>query len=269
VASIEGDTENQKKWFQRTLDLSQDNPNMLAQLATQKLGQADLNGAKKLIDQAQALDPQNVMVSMLRANILFTSGDREQAETLYDLLESRTENNELIPFLRGVNYFVVDDYKQAEVYLSLAHKRNLLFDQNIASSSMTFYLGVTYFVQDKYAEALPLFEGLREDPLFYAQAYDLLAKTYYKLGRHDDALKAYSSYLSIHPESKNDPQVQLIYRKYYLLNEHTKKPNELSVLLDLGQAFTDLEAYTDAYSYLVKAQKIDPSNPLVDARLGY
>lgn len=269
VALIEEDPAAQAKWYQRTLALSQDNPNMLAQLATQKLGQGELEQAQELINQAQQIEPQNLIVSMLRANILFSRGEQKQAEALYEQLESRTDKSELIPFLRGINYFVIDDLEKAETYLTQAYQRSQALEQTMTSSSLTFYLALTYFIREKYDQAIPLFQALREDPLFYSQAYQFLAKSYRAQTQYQDALAAYTSYLSIHPEMKDEPNIQSTYRMYHLLVAHLKEPKNLAVLIDLGQTFTDLEEYSEADEYLTQALEIDGENPFLWSRIGY
>lgn len=270
IAKLEGDSETEKRFYDQAFKLSQQNPLMLTTLANFKLAQQDTQEAYRLIQEAYRLAPQDINVAMIRANILYTLGHKQEAESIYDQLEAQTDQNALIPFLRGVNYFGDQDFAKARPYLEQALERLKLSSESLMSkNTIIFFLGFCYLQQEAWDQALPLFQALREDPLFYGMAYDFLAQIYHLKQQHAQALEAYVAYLTIHPEVKDEADVVLKYRLYYLMDLHQREPGNLNALLDLGQVLTELERYQSAYNFLTKALKIAPNHPGLYSRLGY
>ncbi|MBT9548124.1 MAG: tetratricopeptide repeat protein [Candidatus Sericytochromatia bacterium] len=270
LAQLEGNAQAQEMWFNEALRRGATNPAILALLANQRVQQKDIASALNLIDQAQALAPEDLTVAMQRAHILYLSGQKTQAETLFNQLEAKTSQNPYIAFLRGMNYFGDEDLKKAKPYLEKALKYSEGSPESgMVLSSLQLFLALCYVGLEEWNSSTPLLQALRNDPIYYGLAYDFLSKVYHIQEKHPEALEAYTAYLTIHPEVREQPEVQLNYRLYYLMDLVGKKPKDLNVLLDLGQTLTQLEYYQAAQKYLAQANDLAPESPVVYSRLGY
>lgn len=272
IGSILYRTENPEAaqpYFDRALKLGYDNTYILLTISALYNGSKRSDKSLALIEQAEKLDPNAFFTQAARADLLYAEGKRQEAEVIYNRLEKQAPENTYIPFNRGIQYFAqAKDYTKARIHLKKALHNWEKHPAGLSRSFISYFLGLAYFAEDNYDEAQAIFENLREDPVYYGQAYELLARVYVEQKKYAEAIAAYTSYLTIDTESAKTPQVQQRYRKYYLLNQLANDANNVGVLNDLGQIAVIEEKENIARSYYDRALALEPDNAVVHYNLG-
>ncbi len=184
-------------------------------------------------------------------------------------MKNRRPENTYIPFNRGIQYFAqAKDYTKARISLEKALRNWEKNPAGLSRSFIAYFLGLAYFAEDNYPQAQTIFEDLREDPVYYGQAYEQLARVYVEQKKYAEAIDAYTAYLTIDPEAAKTQQVQQRYRKYYLLNQLAGDANNVGVLNDLGQIAVIEEKTDIARDYYQRALAVEPENAVVHYNLG-
>lgn len=265
----EGKMDQAQVYFDKALALSSDNPHVLLTIAALYTNVKRTDEAYALVQQAEKLQPDGIFIQAAKADILYAKGEKQAAEALYQQLEKQAPENTYIPFNRGLQYFVQDqDYKNAQIYLQKALKNWEKYPSGISRPFLYYFLGLAYFAGQDLTHAQPIFEDLREDPVYYGQAYESLASIYTLQKKYADALEAYTAYLTIHPEAGESPSIKRKYRKYYLLNQWANGPESVAVLNDLGQIASVENDDEGAQFYYDRALELEPNNAVVRYNLG-
>lgn len=256
-------------YFDRALKLGSDNTYILLTISALYNGSKRTQEALMLIEQAEKLEPNAFFTRAARADTLYAEGKIQEAEVIYNQLEKQAPQNTYIPFNRGIQYFAqAKDYTKARISLEKALRNWEKDPAGLSRSFIAYFLGLAYFAEDNYTQAQTIFEDLREDPVYYGQAYELLARVYVEQKKYAKAIEAYTAYLTIDPEAAKTQQVQQRYRKYYLLNQLAGDANNAGVLNDLGQIAGAEEKEDIARDYYQRALAVDPDNAVVHYNLG-
>jgi tetratricopeptide (TPR) repeat protein len=256
-------------YFDRALKLGHDNTYILLTVSSLYNGLDRADEALALVAQAEKIEPNAFFTRAARADALYAKGKRSEAEALYDALEAQAPNNTYLPFNRGIQYFSQEkNYSKARLYLQKALNNWEKHPAGLSHSFIAYFLGLAYFAEDNYTQAQSIFESLREDPVYYGQAYELLARIYIEQKNYAAAITAYTAYLTIDPEAAKTAAVQQRYRKYYLLNQLAQDSNNVGVLNDLGQIAGLEEKPEIARDYYERALALAPENAVVHYNLG-
>lgn len=277
IAGIEGNQSEVQYYYDLAYEKAQGFPLKLAALSSSALGMNRPDEALKLIEQARALAPDDFNVQLMRANIVYTLGVLkksdpllQEAEQIYQRLEKQSLNNAYIPFLRGINYMISQDTEKAKSQLKLAIRR--MDEQGVGALGLSFAqfsLASIYSEEKNYAEAARLFEVLRSDPVFYGQAYEMLALIYASQDKTQEALDAYTAYLTAHPELQTLPAKKLEYSRYYLEHQLSQNPDDVKILIQLAQTHTELKNFELALTLFEQASLLAPNMPEVYSGWGY
>lgn len=226
--------------------------------------------AMDLLDRALKLSPKAPNLLIAKAEALFASGQEDQAMALYQELEKQMPHNTWLALSQGSQYLTHgQNPKKAALYLERALKYWEQDPHGINRMLLANLLGTAYMIAGEYEKARPLFEEMRTDPVYYGQAYETLATLYSIEQKHAQALEAYTAYLTIHPEVRDDPRIQTNYKWYYLLKKWAEEPESVAVLNDLGQLATLRKAYSTAQKYLERGLELEPDNPVLHYNLGF
>ena len=264
-----GQPEAARPYFDKALRLGHDNTYILLTISSLYSKSKRTEEALALVAQAEKLNPNAFFTQAARADALYAAGQKQAAEAIYNTLEKQAPQNTYLSFNRGIQYFAQEkDYARASAYLQKALNTWEKHPAGLSRSFIAYFLGLAYFAEDNYSQAQSIFEALREDPVYYGQAYELLARIYVEQKRYAPAIEAYTAYLTIDTEAAKTPQVQQRYRKYYLLNQLANDGDNAGVLNALGQ-IAMIEEKTDiARDYYARALALAPDNAVVHYNLG-
>lgn len=270
ILTYQGKKEAALVEMQKTEDLSQDFPEMLATVASmrsQLFGQHEK--ALKICDQAIAQAPQLITSQQTRAEILYRLHRNQEAEALYTHLEQESPDNLMLMISHSTSLMLSGQPEKSKEILERAMQ---LKDAPMAQElkpALQFSLGNTYAVLNEYAKARPLLEAVLNDPLFAMGGYLALTRIYDAQQDYAALLKATSALMALSPPMRQNPFVQNHYRKAYLELALQKDPNNAALLNDLGQVLLLLHDYPAAQIQLKKALQLDPDNPVINGNLGY
>ncbi len=265
----QGQSEAAQSYFDQALKLGADNAYILLTLSALYNGLQRTEESLALVNKAEALTPNAFFIRAARADVLYAAGQRAAAEVIYQQLEQEAPENTYIPFNRGIQYFTQEqNYTKSRVYLEKALKNWDNHPAGLSRAFIAYFLGIAYMAEENYAQAKKIFESLREDPVYYGQAYELLARIYAEQNQPADAFEAYTAYLTIDTEAAKSEAVQQRYRKYYLLNQLVSQPHHVGVLNDLGQLAALEEKHAKAQDYYARALAIAPENAVIHYNLG-
>ncbi|MBF2054166.1 MAG: tetratricopeptide repeat protein [Candidatus Sericytochromatia bacterium] len=267
VAMFQGQTEKAQRFFAQAYEKGRQSPDVLTSLALLRVSEQRYQEALTLVDQAEKIMPESMMVRLARADVLNGLGQTQQAEALYAVLERDYPDNAMIPFSRGSRLLATDAVKARE--LLAASLRNWDKEPSGLPRSLVVYLlAIAEMVNQNWDAARQHFELLRSDPTYYGQAYEQLARIHHMQQDPAAALEAYQAYLSIYPDRATDPRTHQQYRLYYLLNQREKEPDNAAVLNDLGQIAQLKEEWDQAAEYWLLALKLNPQEAVIHYNLG-
>lgn len=250
--------------FRKAYALGKNSPETLAGLATMLLGQERYQEAYQLAQEAHKLNPESISVRLTLADCLYFLDRKAEAEALYAELSRHYPESALIAYSRGMLYFAHDqDFAKARPLFEQSLKFWEQSPQGVPRSILVYFLAVMEFAGNDYQAAITHFEELLKDPIYYSQAYEMLAQVYSTQQNYPAALEAYTSYLLIHPEAKESEDVQQQYRWYYLLDQWGKDGANVAVLNDLAQLSVQRKAPELAESYWKAALNYEPENTSV------
>ncbi|MGV3523385.1 MAG: tetratricopeptide repeat protein [Candidatus Sericytochromatia bacterium] len=269
LAQRENKAEEAERHYQRALELASDSPELLSSLAAVVLGNEQPERALKLAEQALALQPEGFNPQLARAEAFYALERVEEAEALFTALERRFPDSTLLAFSRASLYFGHGhDFEQARSQFALALQRWERHPDGVPRAMLIYLLGFTELATGHLAEAQAHFETLKQDPVYYGQAYEQLATIYHLQQKHAAALDAYTSFLTISPELREAPRVQQNYRWYYLLNQWDQNPENVALLNDLGQISLERKAPDLAVKYWQQGLTLEPEHPVLLFNLG-
>lgn len=270
ISLRKGNIKEAETRLQQAEKLAQDIPEVLGVLASMYSGLKQNDKAMELVERALKIKADTTSVLIFKAEILFAQGQFTEAEQIYNALEQKLPQSTWLAFSRGTHYLVSGkDYALARDYLEKALKYWEKDPNGLGRMMLVNLLASAYVVNQENTKALPLYEEMRNDPVYYGQAYEMLARLYELEERFDEALEAYTAYLTVHPEVRDKTEVQQAYKWYYLRQKNAQEPENIAVLNDLGQLAILNEKYTLAQKYLQTALKLDNRNAVVQHNLGY
>jgi tetratricopeptide (TPR) repeat protein len=258
------------EYLERAVSLGSDSPVLLSSAAMMYTSLENYQKSLALVEQALKMEPDLFAARIEKANILFATGKIDQAEQLYLLLEKERPEDTTFNFTRGMILLRSGQNPAlAHQYLAKALKFSETNPQGLSRSLILNFLGSAYIVDKRLPEARKVYEELRSDPVYYAQAYEYLA---YILSEQEDfqgALDAYTAVLKIQPDMLNDPDKKLTYSLYYLLNQNKLEPENIAVLNDLAQIALSLKNYKRARKNLSEGLKLNSDSPTLNYNLAY
>lgn len=222
--------------------------------------------AEELLQQAEALDPSDVSIAILRSDLLLQGGKPQQAvavlEAAIGSASSADDQEELLLELADL-YEESDDFDR--LYETLERVLRLNPRSQEALSRMWYAVELS----GKYAESIRLHqEILDEDPYSYL-AWHNLGNAYYDMGRYQDAIEAFGFATAINEDwdlsyrDCGDAYLQL--RQYrraieqFQMAIQASKPYE-ELLSALGFCHEKLKEYEQARTYYRKVIQQDPRN---------
>lgn len=269
VAQREGKPDEAERHFERAMSLGKDNPELLAGLSAIRMSQKRPEDALSLTEQGLKLNPDSLFVKLTHAQALYALGRKAESEAINDAIEQKYPKNVYAYFSRGIKYFVYgQDAARAKVQFQKALKLTEEEPSGMTRATLVFFLAVSELNDKAYAEAQGHFEELLKDPLYYGQAYELLARAHNLQEHHTEALEAYSAYLTAYPEVAESEQIKQQYRWYYLLDQLTQDSKNVAVLNDLGQLAQLRKNPEQAENYFKSALALEPKNVVVLYNLG-
>lgn len=264
-----GQTEAALEMLDKAVALGQDSAELLYTSAALYATLGKLDKANSLVEQALLGDPHHVGAKTEKVNILDALGQKEQANALFAQLEQENPENTMLFFRRGVSLIESQqNLTLAEAYLKRALKLWEKEPMGLGRGLILSLLGGLLLQLQKTEEAIPIYQELRADPVYYDQAYEMLAPL---LAQKDDfagALESYRNFVTIKPEVLSIPEKKRMYQWFYLLHQNQLEPNNPAVLNDLAQLAITFKNYPKARDFLSQAMKGNSQNPTLYYNLG-
>lgn len=265
-----GDHALARTLLEKAVQLGSDSPDLLYTAASLYNSIEDPSTALNLVEQALQIDAHHFAARTEKANILSSLNREAEAETLFSELEKERPENTMLQFSRGVHFIQSGKSNpRAQEYLSRALKLWEKDPQGISRSLILSMLGMAYISDNRLPEARKVYEELRSDPVYYSQAYEVLAGIMAESEDYEGALESYRNFLKIMPEMVNDPQKKQLYSWYYLLRQKELEPNNSLILNDLAQLALQFKNHALARKFLTEGLAKIPENPTLHYNLGY
>lgn len=263
----QGEAEQAQRFFNQAYVLGQDSPDILTALAILRLSEQRPEEALKLVEQAEKIYPEGMMVRMTRADVLAAMGDQQAAQAIYSAMAREHPDNAMIPFSQG-SRLIGEDPLKARDLMATALRNWEKEPAGLPRALIVYLLGVAEMMSQNWDAARQHFETLRSDANYYGQAYQQLAHIYHIQQDPAAALEAYQAFLSIYPDRARDESIQQQYRLYYLLARREQEPGNASVLNDLGQLSQLRGDLSEAEQYWTLALKLNPQEAVIYYNLG-
>lgn len=256
--------------LEKAIQLGSDSPDLLYTAASLYNSIGDPSTALGLVEQVLKLDAQHFAARTEKANILSSLNRESEAERLFGELEKERPESTMLHFSRGVHFLQSGKSNpRAQEYLSRALKLWEKDPQGISRSLILSMLGMAYIADKRLPEARKVYEELRSDPVYYSQAYEILAGILAESNDYAGALESYSNFFKSMPEMVNEPEKKQLYSWYYLLRKKELEPQNSLILNDLAQLAIQFKNYTLARKYLTEGLAKIPENPTLHYNLGY
>lgn len=222
------DTDTAERMLKKALRM---NPNIAK--AHKDLGIIYLN--KRLFDYAEdefktalKLMPNDFEILFEYGNFLYSISKNQEADRFYgEALEVSPKNVLALTFM-GLNKLVLNQLDEAHTYIMKA----IEYEPN--HEYVQFCAGRILYARKEYEEAkCYLVRAVEQNPDIETQ--NTLALTYFELGEYEQALNIFK-------------------------NIDTKRPNSVSVLMDIAKCYEALKENDNALKYLDKIVDIFPEN---------
>lgn len=214
--------------------LVQELPEGLIEYAFLALELEQPDKALQAIQRAESLSPRYLGAQMALGHYYAATGQLEAALRTYRDIDARMPAHPLPSYLMGSYLFAAERYAEALPLLQQALQR---WQQkpDFAYGPLANLLMSTQMLLGDYAAAAATARTLLSDHAFYGMAYTVLGLHHTLQQNHAEALKVYQALLQVHPESREDPELMLRYRRAYLNVLLEKEPDNSAALNDLGQ----------------------------------
>lgn len=258
--------------------------------------------AKAAIEQALKIDPDNFLALYASSSILAYSGDTQQAKlallkivkqkpdfpwSYLSLIDIYNELNEpdkaMMMYKYGSKYLPNSprmmmgaarvykkqkDYQTSQQMFEKALSAAESNTNEVQPALVHEELAELCQEQHQYDKAMGHYQKMSSSKMFKARALQNIAGLYHTQDKPAEALKAYSDYLQQFPDEAQKIESQNTYRKYHLLLQFDKNPQDAQALNDLGQLALANKTPALAEAYLKQALLLSPSNPVIQYNAG-
>jgi tetratricopeptide (TPR) repeat protein len=181
--------------YERACRLAPDNPEYLKRLGVVQMRQERAPEAVATFKRAAALSSKDAEITRYLMAASFLAGDWEIAKsTSEDLLKSTPDDAAALRALGASHLYGTKNYKQARDLL----ERLARLDSAVAVDRVL--LAAAYMELEEYTRAIPVLSAvIRERPRL-GIAHHVLAQTYERQSRYEEAAKAYRTAAEINPD---------------------------------------------------------------------
>ncbi len=232
------DMDKATKIFKKVIELEPDNATAHKDLGVIYLTQRLFDYAQDEFKTALQLAPDDLQINFEFANFLYATADYKGAKVLYEKVTDKLKGNAPCYFYQGLNYLALNELENAKT----AFENSIKIEKNDLN---TYHLARTNFYLHNYDETKNLLDELDTQDI---DAQNLLALTFYELGRYSEAIEVYRRILEKFNENIN---IMLSLAKCYI-----KVNNKEEAIKAINETLSRYPDHEEALSLLKEAESI-------------